>query len=377
MKEIIEYILAFIIIASIIPVYNLMVNTYYRPTLRYPQANVVEVYANAVTQALNTAFSRGNFTPEIPEVYQGILSNIAAIVGQTVFNMYGFNATVYSAITSVDVTGNNVTVGTLYNGTLTLLLVYGGGSWSTMSKSQPDSYDPTANLFTYSFTTPTTPNAVVAVLESPTARFVNYWLKNASSAAYLFTQSGNLRLVANSGLLSTLKPFNHPNFSRVYNTTLLYYADKNFGNYNSTYYESLIWVVFNPGGSDVVTLNQSNIGYYSKVSGNFNSTSLVLRVFAGESYVTVNKTCSWTGSTYACGSPVYVGSWVNQRDISLPVSNLVMVLLYDGANSIPALVYRGGISIGQPPPTSGYSESVFYIRLGIFDYIVDLKVWQR
>jgi hypothetical protein len=174
-----------------------------------------------------------------------------------------------------------------------------------------------------------------------------------------------------------LKPFNHPNFSTVYNTTLLYYAGKNFGNYNSTYYESLIWVVFNPGGSDVVTLNQSSIGYYSKVSGNFNSTSLVLRVFAGESYVTVNKTCSWTGSTYACGSPVYVGSWVNQRDISLPVSNLVMVLLYDGANSIPALVYRGGISIGQPPPTSGYSESVFYIRLGIFDYIVDLKVWQR
>jgi hypothetical protein len=377
LKEIIEYILAFIIITSIIPVYNIMVNTYYRPTLRYPQANVVEVYANAVTQALNTAFSRGNLTPEIPELYQGILSNIAAVVGQTVFNMYGFNATVYSAITSVNVTANNVTVSTLYNGTLTLLLVYGNGSWSTMSKSQPDSYNPTTNLYTYSFTTPTTPNAVAAVLESPTARFVNYWLKNASSAAYLFTQAGNLRLVVNSGLLSTLKPFNHPNFSTVYNTTLLYYAGKNFGNYNSTYYESLIWVVFNPRGSDVVTLNQSSVGYYSKVSGNFNSTSLVLRVFEGESYVTVNKTCSWTGSTYACGSPVYVGSWVNTRDISLQISNLVMVLLYDGANSIPALVYRGGISIGQPPPTSGYSESVFYIRLGIFDYIVDLKVWQR
>ncbi|MCI4462526.1 MAG: hypothetical protein JHC12_06225, partial [Thermogladius sp.] len=286
MREIIEYILAFIIIASIIPVYNIMVNIYYRPTVRYPQANVVEVYANAVAQALNKAFSRGNLTPEIPELYQGILSDIASLVGQTVFNMYGFNATVYSAITSVNVTGNNIAVGTLYNGTLTLLLVYGDGSWSTMSKSQPDSYDPATNLFTYSFTTTTTPNAVVAVLESPTARFVNYWLRNSSSAAYLFTQSGNLRLVVDSGLLSTLKPFNHPNFSRVYNTTLFYYADKNFGNYNSTYYESLIWVVFNHEDGDVVTLNQSSIGYYSSVSGSFNSTSLVLRVFAGESYVT-------------------------------------------------------------------------------------------
>jgi len=383
LKEIIEYILAFIIITSIIPVYNMMMNTYYRPTLRYPQANVVEVYANAVTQALNTAFSRGNLTPEIPELYQGILSDIAAIVGQTVFNMYGFNATVYSAITSVNVTGNNVTVSTLYNGTLTLLLVYGDGSWSTVSKSQSDSYDPATNLFTYSFITPTTPNAVAAVLESPTARFVNYWLRNASSTAYLFTQSGNLRLVVDSGLLSTLKPFNHPNFSRVYNTTLIYYADKNFGNYTSTYYETLIWGVFNPGGSDEVTLNQSRIGYYSNVSGSFNSTSLVLRVFAGESYVTVNETCMWTnltstsGSTYTCDSPVYVGNWVNTKEICLPISNLLMVLLYDGANSIPAPVYRGYISIGQPPPASGYSESVFYIRLGIFDYIVDLKVWQR
>ncbi|WP_434731127.1 hypothetical protein WLZ34_05945 [Thermogladius sp. KZ2Tp1] len=377
MKEIVEYVLAFIILLSVIPVFNMMVNVYYKPLVKAPQTNVVDIYATAVSLALSNAFSSGNLTPELPELYNSIVNYVNSAVGETIYSRYGFNATVSSGVTAVTVSGGSLVVKTLYNGTLAVLLVFKGGGWSTLSKASPDAFDPSSGTYTYTFTLQSTPQAVVAVLESSSARFVNYWFQDPSASAYLYSSSGNVMLAVSNSVLSTVMAYNHPNFSTVYNTTLLYYANNTFNAYSSTYYEPLVWVVFYPGRYDNVTLNRSSIGYYSRPAGAWNSTYSTLRTFVGETHVTVNLTCQWVSGNYYCSNPVYVSSWAGTRDLVLPISNLVMVVVYDGSNSIPAPVYRGAFSVGERPPSSGYWETTYYVRLGLFDYVVDLKVWQR
>ncbi|WP_440059715.1 hypothetical protein ACSU1N_00730 [Thermogladius sp. 4427co] len=374
MKEIVEYIIAFAIIVSIIPFYNMLVYVYYKPTVRQAQASILDVYASAVASVLQSYFDAGNLTPELPEIYNSMLSSIASIVGPTIFNTYGFNATIYSGIVDISVSGSSVSVSTLYNGTLILLPIYQDKTWGVVAKNTPDSYNPPYYIYRITLNNP--PTAIVAVLESGAARFINYWLQDTYRTGYLISTQGSINIVVNRSVLSSIQPFNHPNFSTVYNTTLFYYAGLSFGNYNSSYYEPLIWVVFR-GYIDTVTINRSSIGYFSAQAGAWNSTYSILRVFLGESHITVNLTCQWTGGSYSCGNPVYVASWATTRSITLPISNLVLVELYDSNSLIPIPVYRGPLSIGEKPPRTGFYETSFYIRLGSFDYIVDLKVWQK
>jgi len=119
LKEIIEYILAALIIISIIPVITYVESTVYAPRPRPVEPIVLQVFSNKVIDSIISIFETGNLIYYQPSIFNKIIEQQLSQYSRE----YGYNVLVEPYAIKIRQIGSVVTVSSIYNGTMTILYV--------------------------------------------------------------------------------------------------------------------------------------------------------------------------------------------------------------------------------------------------------------
>jgi len=368
MKEIIEYVIAVIIIVSIIPFYNMVISSYYTPVSQPVGENTVELYVEAVKYALHRAYSSGNYTVSINEVRELINEWVETYVGATVASQYRYYARIYSPIDiSVNQTGRVILVKALYNMTLRGVAVSGDGLRGvSIGAEYASSY--INNTYVYPLNYSNYPiqsfSVIVAVLESSNVKFVGYWFNDTVRVGAV-VNTGQLSIVLDKSMM--LQPVNMPQLGSAVNATVYYYTGTSIANYSRTNLDILRWVVFSGSRETCRNYNSTEVNYLANYTS-FNATHNIFRLWFFKNEKVVNNCPGYAevpSDTYTYLIP-----------IDFPVSNLLLVTLYDGRIAYPAPTYFTLQEIGYGPPPLDALKYSTWIQIGIFTYLVDIWVWR-
>lgn len=371
MKEIIEYILTAIIILSVIPFYNMVVSNYYVRTSQQVEEDVTILYADAIKYALQKAYENGNYSLSVNEINMLIDSWIKSYVGNTTSSQYSYYARIYSAITNISVDGANkkIIVKTLYNMSLQLALISSDGLSSISTRINfATSVNNTDNTYIYivdysgyiirSF------SAIIAILESSNVKFVGYWFNNTMNTGSIINMNNQLAIV-NSRVINAA---DIPGMGKVANATLYYYSSNTVSNYSRKVFNITRWIVFSGNNPSCSNYNISEVNYLANYT-NYNSSHVMYKLWMYRNDLVENK-CSGF-------SEVQAGRYNYVYQIDFPVTNLLLVTLYDGKGNVAyAPAYWHSQEIGHGPPPLNARKTYFWIEIGIFTYMVELWVWR-
>lgn len=368
MKEIIEYVIAVIIIVSIIPFYNMVISSYYTPVSQPVSENTVELYVEAVKYALHRAYLSGNYTVSINEVRELIDEWVEAYVGATVASQYRYYARIYSPITDISVnqTGRVILVKALYNMTLRGVAVSSDGLRGvSIGAGYASSY--INNTYVYSLNYSNYPiqsfSAIVAVLESSNVKFVGYWFNDTVRVGAV-VNAGQLSVVLDKSMM--LQPVNIPQLGSTVNATVYYYTSIGIANYSRTNLYILRWIVFSGSTESCRNYNSTEVNYLATYTS-FNATHNIFRLWFFKNEKVVNNCPEYE---------VPSGTYTYSIPIDFPVSNLLLVTLYDGQRAYPAPTYFTLQEIGYGPPPLDALKYSTWIQVGVFTYLVDIWVWR-
>ncbi len=383
-KEIIEYILAALIIVSIIPIYNVIITRYYTPPPQSIEPLTLYYYVESINNALYTLVEQGNLTPEV--------ISFDLILDQFIGNAsrdYGYNVKISSnGIVNITVSINDVKIFTRDKGNLTILIVYNNLSYDSFTLVHPNYTIRGINEYVYELTGLDTSYiiAVAAILETGVARYYDDWISSSVYKAYILNLNGVV-----SVLVPTIYPqpvtFTYQGYS-VVNTTIYYYSQQSYYRYNYLWYRYVKDAYYYTSGSGrlirkVLYVNESEVNYLAEYLGSIsigNSSYYVYRpsVFHWEQqYYEVWR---YIGGVWV---PVtrypYLPAYLQIRSLSFPIYNSVFIILLDAFGNIYiAKPYRHSIQFGEKVPEDWPVVTTNYlIRLGMIDYNVEVTVWRR
>ncbi len=410
MKEIIEYVLAGIIIASFIPLYTMINVGLYNPPPRRIDPNVMVLYSNAVEEVLNELITSNNLTPTLVDLRQLLINR----VGLDVYRDYGFHVTLYSwGIANITVLSNKVIVYTRDKGNLTLLVVWSDLSSSTYFTDAPSHYYSEEGVYKYELAVPTSNLIVsVAVLETGILRYINYYIDNSLRELYLLNINGRIYVLndLSQGSLATSNYAGYP----VVETYLYYYTRFNFSLYRRLYFVHSIdtWIYDmcccsspTPPTDYLVSLEEkvvpmiyTNVSYYGIYDGTITINGKNYQAFYVSNFKhEENYTEYWErrdihggycSCSEACSSrcPYWVRisqsnpSTYNYLNIlASPLYNSVLLLIKDASGRVYyAKFYHYSIDFGDTIPKDWQTDILVYnMRIGMVDYEVTLTIWRR
>ncbi|MET1160147.1 MAG: hypothetical protein ABWW65_04220 [Thermoprotei archaeon] len=382
--KIIEYILAFIIIMSFIPMFNTMIHTYYTVKPVYPPGRLQDLIMSQLTLLLRTQYRLGNLTPE----YVDLTNFLNQVLGEDILRSYGYYAVVYSSIENitVDYTNRVITIKTLENHSLYTLIFFNDGS--TIQINKPYSLESLNGRYTYTIheselggKSIDEVEAIVAILESTTSRYAGYWIKKPEWIGYALNING-LKILVNKSL--TLNTWNLYGYS-VVNTTLVVYndIDHKYILENYKYFELISRVILNASSlRKEVYLNETHIFYTIEPGSGFNVGEYIaypVIVYRIDIPVEREYQC-YDQDFYYCElvrESETGEEYVTRDTVSYPIYNAVMFVLNSSDTRIYIPVYRQRIVVG-----SGFIPSVSAltirstIRIGMFDYNIILYLWR-
>lgn len=372
MKEVVEYILAILIILSVLPFYNMVVSQFYTPEKTVSAGtDISEVFTTIVQKVLADAFNQGNLTLEVSEIKESLEKAVESYAGSLAGEYY-YYARVYTPLNiTVDPVGRVITVTSLFNATIRILAVSLNGSSSIVVEPV---LSKTGGVYMYTYNYTTSPvksfSAIIAVGEQGAVRFIGYWL-NSTEGYTISDSTRRLLVLAPSNI--TLNTTSFYNFTGV-NTTLYYLASSTLANYTSSK-TNITWNMKFSGGIPVeVHYNITETRYMADESKQqYNSSLKKYEVYLvkGRTYYRYERGQTWL-----------VESVSSIEDIYAPIYNAVLVSLVslsDGSKTIQAPVYRNTYILtnapGSPLPQATRVSS--YITIGAFTYMLELWVWRR
>lgn len=369
MKEIVEYLLAILIILSFIPLYNMLSTTYYVPRIEMGAESVSYSFEEALKYVLLYGFSVGNYTQGITEVSSALNSTLASYLSPFTQAGYGVYARVYTPIQYINVTPNSsVNILSIYNLTTIALLVDKNGRNALVANPV---YDGVTHEGLYKFKlmlfnlTVKDPGVVIVVQEHRNSRFIATWIAPGMISGQPLNIDG-LTVVTPTVNLS---PVTVPGFSEtIYNASIFYYTPPSFGQYTSSTYNITEWIVFGSGGTVLRRpYNITTIAYYAFKRG-WNATHTAYKLINIRTDVK---------REYVRGQGDFIrGSYIYSSSLTPPLYNLILVSIYDNKTSLFIPVYPNEWVFGDAPPlsaTTRYST----IRIGMFDYLIEIRVWKR
>ncbi|MEM3926303.1 MAG: hypothetical protein QXU13_01800 [Desulfurococcaceae archaeon] len=372
MKEIIEYILAGLIILLMIPYFNAFITTYYRIDVKQQLSDLSSSVAWLVRAMLTDVYSKGNFTSNLTD-FDELLGHY---LPPNVKSMYMYRVSLNSGIASLQVDRDVIKAVSMENGTMHVLLVLSNGTW-LYGFTKNVVLDELTGLFTYiinasAFKLPVFSNivAIVAVQESVVTRYVKYWF-NTSRIGFPLNINGSLVVALNiDGAI--------PN---VLNTTIIYYSGGGFNSYSNTTYDFNRLVIFS-GTTYNTTVEKIFINYVARrlnVSSEYqyfvvrlNTSSIIYNVTARNCDINYTKCGVFSSTTPRPGN-------TSEITIDPKLYNAVLIILRDISGNIYIVpTYRDSLLFGQEP---AIAVNVFthysYIRIGLFDYYMSVEVWPR
>jgi len=381
--KIIEYILAFIVILSFIPIFNIAIHSYYTVKPIVPPARVQELLFDAVEKTINEQYAKGNLTPEIIDL-DGL---VREKLGSDILNQYGYRVVIASSIEEVviDARSRQIVVRTTENYTLRLLILYSDGyiqqldlAGATSYSDGKYSYIAGENVLARSIDKV---DAVVGILESRTARYVGYWFRDQDRVGYALNIDNVLTVAVNSRI--TLQPLNFYG-NQVLNASLIFYnvVTQKFEKYDYKYFELVYLTVLYTTGRKENYLNKTHILYatpYGLRRSYQSYTLFPFRVLRVDIPATRIYQCT-DYIFYSCslrsessGNPVS-----SYTPVSYPLYNAVLLSLRDGGGRIIYVpIYRQVYTLGELPSRAEVLALSAYLRIGMFDYNVLIAVWRR
>ena len=389
--RVVEYILAFVIVASFIPMFNTMIHTYYTVEPIRPPEKVLDIVSDTVITVLHKQYGAGNFTPEIID-FDG---EVVDTIGEDLYLSYGYRVLVYSSITNITVDDVNelITVRTIENYTLHLYIFFSDSTWRQVDVEAAEDYVDGEYLYRIPSSSiggsVTYVEVIVAILESTTSRYVGYWFRDPSRVGYVLNING-LTVLVGSGLnLQPIEFYGHT----VYNVSIVFYNDIDrkytvygYIHYNLSDLGGRVYV--NETYNEVYvnkhdqTLIQSHILYVANISKSF-------QVDGYKAYpVEALRIDIPVYQVYQCYDPNFsnceflledVGDPVSSTEaIGCPIYNAVLLVLESGSGNVYVPVYRQRILIGEESvPEKVVVPASYYVRIGMFDYNVLAVVWRR
>lgn len=366
MKEIIEYLLAILIILSFIPLYNMLSTTYYTPRVEPGVETASYAFEEALKYVLLYSFSIGNYTQEVTEVGRVLNSTLENYLGPYLLQRFGFYARVHTPIENILVTPYSFAeIRSTYNLTTYALLVHKNGREMEVVEAafsrQLDTGEFIFVVHLYQARIKD-PGCIIVVQESRNNRFIAYWVSPGLTIAQPLNIDGLALHVENN----TLRPIDLSNVGAAYNASIYYYSGPGFAQYTTSTYNITEWIEFARGGTILRRpYNITTITYLGLVSP---GQSSIVKI--------VNYRLDVKREFVRGSGDSEKGNYSYITHLTQPIYNLVLVALLDASQSVVAPIYRNEWRFGEQPPVNAdtrYSS----IRIGMFDYLIEIKVWRK
>jgi len=369
LKEVVEYVLAGIIILSIIPVYDYIVNNLYTPPDITVDYSLLNTLALRIKDVLEEQFVYGNASSPIFSFDKYVEERLGYILSGYAYRVEVVSSSIKSI--ALDESANTLLVETVEPGTLNLFLIVSGSSGLGFVNVTVSSYSSRLVNGTYTYTVSLTSYGVqadsllyvVAVLETTSYKYIGY-LK----ASDLVQEVG---FTDNAGVAAVVIPSNSAS-EPVINTTLVFYAESLFYAYSNATYTGLLRVT---GNSLVLRnntvqyqlVNSTQLSYSGRFYTIYNLTLLVdqriIRIrFRGDGTGTVEDI---SRNTYRNG-------------IESPLYNLLLAVFRDSSGRVyVARWYPHSVVFGKSIPRDlPFTKITLVLKLGLFDYSVTVYLWR-
>lgn len=386
MKEIIEYILATLIIVSIIPVYNYVMSTIYSPPEIRVEETTVYSFADQVIPLLYDACLYGNLSSPLIDLTSLIKNKLPYITDK-----YGFHIEMISSGVTSIVVDTSIKIYTSMQGNVTILMIYNDGSVYNVSLTEP-TIDLGNGTYIYEYV-PDDINSIVfiaSVLDTGLYRFINYY-DNGVVKVYLGNYNGSLTILSRQGAISfytlpdnyyglpiTIISYNNKWFEAS-EDVVKYGSIEGFEGYGmgwEGFFNIYIWydVVYDSRTiryfglyNETITIDDKQYDLVS-IDLVYNYTIDVVRykyyIFTGK----VTSTLISSESYYMVINPIYA-----------PIYNLP-IIYGRGANGeiYVGTWYPHRLSIGDPIPTGVPVTKITILRrIGMIDYYITIYMWRR
>lgn len=387
MKEIIEYILSTIIVLSLIPIYNYVMDTLYTPPVLEVSRSVAYSIAEFIVGELNKACYYGNLTSPIYNPAEAIRIELQYFISKycSPGRLDCLHVKLRSiGLRNVKLDGSSVIVETSISGNVSLLLVYNDGLIINTS-AVFDKFENGVYVYKLNIQNPSKLLFVAAVIDNGLYRYINYYVADNTRVINLGNMNNQLHLFTKT----TVKCLNTSKGCSIY---IAPYVDK-FEVFNDTVTYRVItsidrirvipgtrWRILN------VSTEKHEIRYYAVNSGytvvngvNYSH----LNVFLGETVTEeiVSYYVYWHGRTRRIENYTIIEKGeeelIGVKPIKLPVYNLFVVILKSPDGVYVAFWYPYELTIGWNVPTGLPVTKVSLIkRIGMVDYLIEIYVWR-
>jgi len=361
-KELVEYILATVILASSLVAYNFIMDTMSAPPDLVVDPTLLSLLSTQIKDLLEAPVLHGNSSSPFFSFEKYLNQELGYILKD-----YAYRIEVVSGgITEMtyDNTSKNITVKVVEPGTLNLLLINQTPSGFTIVNTTVTNYTYSNGAYFYTVNLSNLrvnkPIYAVAVLETPSYRYIDY-LNIGNVIEANFTEYNGFTAVALPSNMTVDTSFN---------ATLVYYGNRTYNVINRSDFSEVLSIK----KKNKVVVDNTTI-YYT-----LNKTDEVL--YAGINYTVYSLELIKYEKIYQIDIKSEdisdISETLNGVQVKSPLYNLLLTVFRDRTGRIyVARWYPHSLTIGTNTPREfPYSKLTFYARLGYFDYWVTVYLWR-
>lgn len=378
MKEIIEYILSAILLVSIIPIYNYVVDNLYSPPMIEVDLNYAYSIAERIASILDRAAQSGNLSSPFFNPLEAVARELGDL-GTRI----GLHVELISiGVSDIRLNNNLLEVETRIRGNLSLLLVYRNGNVINLTISEPSGGDGSTYIYRLYINNPSNLVFVASIIDDGLYRYVNYMVRDESISLKLGSMNNKLYLFSTSNLGQSL-PINIVPYNwgfEIFNDTVSY--------------------------RNVTRIEQVNVG--RGVPGYIKVWNVYTNLTTMKYLITYDGNVAYGGASYKAYEVVIGGevrgekisytvdirgprprlinftierisetAYLEFKHISTPTYNLPVIVVKGTSSVWVAYWYPHSYTFGYTTPKDLPVTEVSLIkRIGMVDYVLRLYVWR-
>jgi len=368
-KEIIEYILASLIIISIIPIYDYIIGNLYNPPELTVDYSLLNLFTLHVTNILNKPFIHGNASSPLFSFEKLVESKLGYLLTEYRYRVEVISASLLKVF--FNNTSNDIIVETLEPGYVNILVVYRDNEriyfknitlTQYILKTINNTYIYSINISSIGITSPDKLLYILAILETPGHRYINYYalFENNVRRVYFGENNENIAIIAPKNLLNT----------QQLNATIVFYNQGEFYCLNESSYEEPRKITGNN-----IEFYRVYMRYVTSLNKTVIYNNIEYSVYNLTLYVQEKITRVRIRPDY---EEIEVSTDEHRINVYSPIYNLVLAVLYDNVGNIyvaewyPHRLVFGYDNPGEIPVS--YMTTV--VRLGMIDYVVVISMWR-
>ena len=386
MKEVIEYILASLVILSTIPLYNFIVDQLYSPPELEVDYSFAAMFSENAFDILKEAAINGNLSSPLIDLSTHIRERLSYLG-----NEYGFQISIVSqGILRSVLQGNTFKIYTIDRGNVSLLTIYSNGSIYNLTLTNPSTiYSNDTYMYETALPDPSQIKFIAIILDTGVYRYVDYY-SNGADIVYLGNINNTLYIISDHLFPPNLDKYGLQGVS----AKIISYSNSSFLITKETIYREYIDVGINWESWPIYfweKYNEVKINYFAIYEGITPSLPYYkYKLSILEESATLIARYNIT--TRFIPFPPFIHIYINPPEIisneskppvtynlSAPLYNLLIVLLKDADGNIHIAVwYPHSIVIGDNVPKDLPVRRITMLRrLGMIDYYITIYMWRR